>query len=516
MERLRQVWTALAPRIDAAVERTAAWSASAYQAFQAFFGYGKSAAAFVAKAADKFKSLIINVTVIAALVIVLVISYKEFNREEELNIEPFIFPKRLLDLGYSGQIPAYRIADQITAITTKSGTRRRPAWALAFSTTDVAAGEAGAPEPNTPLLASKIPDSNISLDSIVQSLRQYFSKEGMRVSGNFVCDLPGCSADNIYLRVTVRHAGRKHYIDAGKVIESNLDGYYLDVAEKILTHIDPYVLALYQIGENKADDGQKLLYGMISSNHRDKIWAHNSLGTYHSDRKEYDQALFHYKEALALNKDFAPAYISAGNVFKKNAEVCRSKNDRYSDMRYGDLAIANYKMAIQKAGKGSQGQYVAVAQGNWAGILVARGQDDAALKTLEQAVASGNGDLGPLILLGNIHFRKKDWNKAAYYYHLVASSDSGNYSANYNLGLVSAQLNDHLRAAEFFERAHKKEPNSKPALDRWAASLKRLGYNERAEAITQTAANPDIKKGADSSDVCVRALADNYGFAEPD
>jgi tetratricopeptide (TPR) repeat protein len=509
--RARRIVAKLAAWARRGARAAAGWTTSAAYWAASAWRLTASAATSAGQGIDRTKSLAVSLAIVVAFMVALLIAYKEIGREEELTIEPFAVPKQLTDLGYSGEIAAYRVVEQISNIVKQAKTGRRASLALMQSRTEPAESESVGLTTSNSALALKVPDSDVTIGSIVQSLRHYFSKDGTRVTGSFRCEPAPCKSDGILLRLTVRQGGGYHYIDCGKlpIDSAAATAYYEKAAESILSYLDPYVLGLYLINKNEGEGGLAIMYKLIATNHKDKMWAHNALGLSFYANHDYDSAVFHYKEALAINRNFVPPYINAGNIYKRNAEAC--KTDPGLAAKYYRLATEAYKIAMAKADRLEQSAYKSTALGNLGRTANERGDVQAAKGFYTEALQTQEPSIDDIISVGNIYYRQHSWIEAAHYYRMATALEPDNYSGNYSLGLVYLVQKDYRNAAQFFGRATQKQADSKTAFEHLASALRNSGDEEAARKAEQQANEIHNVTASPAQPQCERSLAERMG-----
>lgn len=115
---------------------------------------------------------------------------------------------------------------------------------------------------------------------------------------------------------------------------------------------------------------------------------------------------------------------------------------------------------------------------------------------LEALVEAQPQDPDHIKLLGNLHLYAKDFESARAHYERLLALDPNNDRALHNLGLVEGRTDHDDKAADFFARAIKKNPDKKLYQRSFRASLSYLSPEQVKEKIQQLAEalphRPDI------------------------
>ncbi|MCP4491437.1 MAG: tetratricopeptide repeat protein [Gammaproteobacteria bacterium] len=93
-------------------------------------------------------------------------------------------------------------------------------------------------------------------------------------------------------------------------------------------------LGLLQIEENRVDEARQTLLIAIDNSHYDAI-AYNHLGIIARRQGDYDQALNHYRIALAADPEYANAYLNLGilqDIYLDNSQQALVHFQRYQEL----------------------------------------------------------------------------------------------------------------------------------------------------------------------------------------
>ena len=346
------------------------------------------------------------VIAIAALLIGLVIEVFR----DDLVIEPIALPKAVSDLGYSPEVAAHRIMDAIHDIQRIARTEKAKGTVL--------------PESRSIDLA--VPGVDLTLKNIARYIRSFLDLPENRVAGEFVCREWSCSRSNLKLRLRVWQ-DTVYMISLKELGESEEDEYFSYAAERLLLHVDPFIVAsmLFETDKARARD---VAIQLVRDGHRDKKWALNLIGLIEFDRENYASAAKFHEAATIIDPNFVIAHINWGVAL--NA------------LRDREGAIAKYQKVIEIDPEN------ATAYNNWGVLLDAQGDRTGAVEKYRQAI----------------------------------KIDPEHALAHTNLGAILRAQGKHADAIEKFKEAIKIDPGNAIAYNNWGVALKDQGAYEEAIA----------------------------------
>jgi len=387
------------------------------------------------------RAAIVNAALLCFAVALIVITVLEL-LQSPVVIEPIRLPEALSAVGYTEDVAAQRLTDAIAQIKTAAPTTKQGVeWLPASQRVDFEA-----------------PQTGISLQNVVQVLRQALKLPETRISGEFICATPDCAQDGLVLRLRVIRRGGMKIIELPPVGNGDAGGtggqmaqYYKTAALQLLRELDPYLVAAYLYDTDKPAAEREALKILGPTNPQRK-WAMNLLGFIAADRKDYDTAIDWYRRAIAADKNFAFAYTNLGTALLAQAVRDKDKDGM-------DRAIAMHERAI-KIDKDYSFAYL-----NLADALTAKG---------EQADAMANIALAA----------KKDPN-SAYAYIKWGNALHELYTKGARDKAVLAE------AIEKYRRATEIDPSSADAYLNWGIALSDEGKFD--EAIGKYARVAELK-----------------------
>jgi hypothetical protein len=132
------------------------------------------------------RTLAVNVTILLAILLVVPVIVTQFWRSQVV-IEPITVPDAMVATGLTPEVAAGRLWDGLEAVTDEAGTAKRSVVSI----------------PESAKVDFAIPDSGLSIDSLVYYVRQFFNSYETRVTGEFRCADAGCAPEGQSLRLRV-------------------------------------------------------------------------------------------------------------------------------------------------------------------------------------------------------------------------------------------------------------------------------------------------------------------------
>ncbi len=246
-------------------------------------------------------------------------------------IEPIKVPNSLVERGYTEEVVAQWIVDEMLTIQRVAKTTR--------SRRDLI--------PDSDLIDVEMPGSGLSIRTIGHIARQSLGISQIKISGEIV------EENKHYLL-------RMRFNDGMLVEEGELDNRMRELvrggAQGAIKMIDPFMLASYF---HTKGDGQAMVqmieHCLSDTNSENDAWAYNLHGIWHASRKNWDAAIEQYKNAVSADKKFALAYHNWGNALSKQGDYSKA-TERYSqalalDSKL-DSARSNWSLTLMNWGDG--------------------------------------------------------------------------------------------------------------------------------------------------------------------
>ena len=259
-------------------------------------------------------------------------------------VEPFNVPPALEKLGYGPTVIANQLVDHIKAIlgdVNSKRTRRE----FVTPTTEPAADV-------------EVPDTHVSLRSIVNYTRQYLIADRLRVSGDVTFD-----TNNVCL--TIRPIGPNINPDlpgssslTGTV--ENMDLLFHRAAEQTLRYTDPYFLAAYYLVHHRTQEALRVIpLGLRGDSAPDKASSYFLWGIAYYEQTNYAAATTSMLKVLEIDPHYVQAIDWLGhlaifqgrtsdavNYYRK--EIVEDARDAMAFMNLGAALLmqTNVQMAV--------------------------------------------------------------------------------------------------------------------------------------------------------------------------
>ncbi len=178
-----------------------------------------------------------------------------------------------------------------------------------------------------------------------------------------------------------------------------------------------------------------------------------------------DQALAFARRALQADPQSSEAYYLTGMIYLQKQMRAEAQQNFESALKY-------------------QPSYPDTWPNAWnnLGMLAAQaGDDEAAIKNLNEAIRLNPGYVIALVNLGSIYRRQRHWAEARKVLETALRADPNDADANYGLGMISAEQNDAEGAQSYWKRALELRPGYPDALNNLGVLYVRTGRRAEAE-----------------------------------
>jgi Tfp pilus assembly protein PilF len=173
--------------------------------------------------------------------------------------------------------------------------------------------------------------------------------------------------------------------------------------------------------------------------------AHYNLGVVLDGQGLWDQAVEHYRQALAIKPDFAEAHYNWGVVLSRQG--------------HADAALEHYREAVRIKPDHAEAHY------NWGLLAAAQGQDDEAIDHYAAALRSQPGFAAAHNNWGNALVRRGQWAGAIEHYQAALRLRPDYAEAHNNLASVLARQERWDEAIDHYQRALEIKPDFVAARD---------------------------------------------------
>jgi tetratricopeptide (TPR) repeat protein len=439
------------------------------------------------------RSATLNGLMLASLVAIIYFAVAELRRDVVV-IDPIRLPEALRQRGYSEDVAADRLWDEVGRINERTPTAK----------------ERVAMQPASQKLDFEPPGSGIALQEVVQMLRRFLGLKETRIVGEITCMTTECEPEGLALRLRVFHSdGMKSdpmkiipvsligdqtneaeidqnpFGDGMKTIflspirdqtsEAEIDRYFRAAAIELLRELDPYVVAFYLYQDDKPAAKHEALQ-LIAPTHRQRKWALNLLGFIAHYNRNYDRAIYWYRRAIAADEE----ENSAASWYQRAIAVF--EEDEFAAIVYinwgnalgakGERAEAKGKLA--KA-MGEPGEAEAEEE-----LAKAKNALDEAIEKFKRAIKLDQKNVFAYNSWGNALGAKGDLDEAIEKFMRATELDSKYAVAYNNWGEALRAKNALDEAIEKFMRATELDPKYAVAHKNWGRAL--VAKGELAEA----------------------------------
>jgi tetratricopeptide (TPR) repeat protein len=363
-------------------------------------------------------------------------------RNPPILIDAFGVPKTLEDRGYTGQVVASEVGEEIARIerTTRTSASKQ----------DVTSASAES------LAPIQIPETGLSLDVIIDFLEDFLHIAPRHLSGELTFEdnneSPYVAGSDSGLRgvvITVRVTGME---GRGKSVDAMIrspDEAISQAAREALELIDPYVLAVYYYDIQR--DPETTLQLTSECEGESIKWARTLEGIVLEGEGDYPGALAKYQEALELDPKFAPAYGGWGAVL-------------YDQHEYVSAA-AKHQVAVEL-----DPNYAAAYIG-WGSALYAQHDYPGAAAKYQRA-ADLQPDADVYYNWANALEEQHDFADAIAKYQKAVELDPKFAPAYKGWGVVLYDQRDYQGAIAKYQNAIELRPKYADAYDNWGRSLR--------------------------------------------
>ena len=436
----------------------------------------------IASLTSDIRTLVFNLFVLLLVGLLAPVVLSQFWRNEVV-VEAITVPAQLQTMGLTPEVAAARLVDALREVEQAGGS--------AIEAIDVVA--------STDRVDFSIPDSGLSVDSLVYYVRRFFNISETRIGGEFRCADPDCSTPGVSLRLRV-FSGQSHVLQIRAVENSTESQYFYDAALRVMEQYRP-IVALAAILDEQPVRAEVMARSIIRSRAAEAHWAHNLLGILKNNTNQPELAIGEFEAALALVPDFLPAKANLANTLLARGEAQRARtlfeeiqrtdpNNVRAVEGLADLASAEGKLdqAVELYRRATEldpsaPRYLIKA------ALLRLGADDepAGIALLEEALQIDPTDPAALGQLGLLHFMKSNYAAAVPFYRNAADFEPNDAGLQYQLGLSMLLSDDAEGAVERFTIAVALEPDNLDYKRSLAEGLGQLERYSEAQAVLAAA-----------------------------
>ncbi len=429
--------------------------------------------------------------------------------QKEVVLYPIEIPKKLEESGYTGAVIAEKLLDETHRIffeaqdmAKNNSWRKETSLSQGQDTLD-----ADAHQPDI-----QVPGAGFTLRTLLRYLRQELGIKATYIKGEII------STPNSY-QLTLRNISDETSPAAQTAPENDLQKLLGSPGGEALLKIsNPSVLAIWNyhklqkqiaLKQSQEDFNQSFQdsidYCLRYPPDNDATLAYYLRGSNLDDLKEYKEAITQYQEALALDPNYANAYLGWGvalynlkeydeaiekfkEAIKKNPKYADAYNNwgyELNDLKNYDEAITMFKKAIKIDPKHAN------AYNNWGDTLNNLKKYDEAIAMFKKAIEIDPKYADAYNGWGNALNYRKHYDEAIVKHQKAVALDP-------NFAIVYNNWSDDLKNLKHYEEALDKiqkavelDPNCAVIYQTWGEILDKLGKSDEAKQKVKKAKELD-------------------------
>lgn len=386
----------------------------------------KSKRPSVSSIADTFvvwRKFLVNGLLLFALVFLIPLTVHEMLRTQVV-LEPIGMPDILTEMGYSGDVAAHRIWDEVESINELAETSKAR---LSL-------------QPVSRQIEIAIPDTGVSFKSIAHVLRRFLNAYETRIAGEFVCTSNPCKRETLALRLRVFRDGH-HILKLEPLGQKTEDQYFREGALKLLEFIDPYVVASFHFSKRNRPAAKSMAESIVLAGAEDRKWAYNLLGLLRAEENDEEGAIEQFKLAIDSDPKFVVAHTNIGHSLHRMGMV--------------DGAREKFQFVL-----GIDPEYEFAYTGLGA-VLIEEGEFDGAIEQFETALKFNPLHAPALAQWGIALLRQGDNNGAKLKLVHALKMAPNSVNIHNNLGWISYLEGNYGAAIEQYDQALEIDPNDR-------------------------------------------------------
>lgn len=431
----------------------------------------------IASATSDFRTLIFNLFVLLLVGVLAPVVASQFWRNEVV-IEPIAVPSQLQSTGLTPEVASARLVDALREVDEAGGT--------AIEAIDVVA--------SADRVDFAIPDSGLSIDSLVYYVRRFFNIQETRIGGEFRCGDPDCTVSGVSLRLRVS-AGESHVVQVRAMQTSSEDAYFYEAALRLMEDFQP-IVALAAIVETQPVKAEVMAHRIIRSNPQQAHWAHNMLGIVKANAGEMDVAAAEFGAALALDPRFIPAktnlagaWLASGKVGEAKAlyeEARRAEPDNVRAIEgLADVAVLEGRAddALDLYRRATTLDPTSTRYLVKAALMEMKTDPASGEALMQEALQIDPTDPGALAQLGLIYYQSGDYAAAVPYFRNAADFSPADADLQFQVGRAMLLSGDAQAAAGRLDLAARLAPANVEYKTDLADALGRIGNHDQARVV---------------------------------
>jgi predicted Zn-dependent protease len=363
-------------------------------------------------------------------------------------IDPIVVPQALIDRGVTPEVAANRLWDGLQDFARTASIARATIVAV----------------PDSQLVEFSLPDTGLSLDSILKQVRQFFGAYETHIAGEIVCETADCATAGQRLRLRVIRATAE-VIDLPPIGSRSEAEYFREAAAGIYDILDPFV-AIAARAATDPDGAATHARRLALTGHPDAPWAFNLLGDIERNAGRFETAAVEYRAALDLDPNFTLARLNLARALAGGGELDAAATaiaDAPSrDPESAGLFTARAELDLTAGNRAAAVEHLLAAAEAApldpdllveAGTLeLALGRDDEAVAHLEEALDLEPGHPEALRILGESYREKGNVVAAERLFQDWADYAPNSAEAHLAIAELLAERGDLKGAAPHYDR----------------------------------------------------------------
>ena len=303
-----------------------------------------------------------------------------------------------------------------------------------------------------------IPDSGISIDSLVFYVRQFFNLYQTRISGEFVCASAECRTEGLSLRIRILR-DKLEVIQLPPMGAQSEAEYFRAAAARVLGVLDPFLAAAVEVQTNP-EAGLAQAERLVRRGDPSAVWALNLIGNTRRNLGQIDAAITAFQAALQIDPGFVIAQTNLGSALVDK----------------GDFAAAG-KIFDSVARAHPKDRFLALGRYR---LAAAQGRTGAAIAEALKADAEDPGRAQYLIMAAQVAYGANDTAAAEGYFERALQVAPDDDTAVTLLSLLYQLDGDYPKAEAVMRRALALSPENVAFLITQAHVLKSLKRQDEA------------------------------------
>ena len=432
--------------------------------------------------------LLLNLCLLVILVVMIPVVGQQFLRAQVI-IDSLAVPPTLAARGLGAEVAANRLSDGLSQIEAEASSSKPGVTAV----------------PKSQRVDFQVPDSGISIDSLVYYVRQFFHLYPTRIGGEFLCADADCHPQGMSLRIRILR-DKLLVIQMPPMGKQTEAAYFRAAALRILVELDPFLAAAVEVQSNPVA-GLAHAERLVRLGGPDAIWAYNLIGNTQMTMGQTDAAIAAFQGALALDPGFVIAQTNLGSALVAKGDLAGAAavfdtvakthpQDRYLALGRYRLALAQGQTdaAIAQALKADaedpgKATYLAMA----AQAAFGAGQQDKAIGYLQRALQVAPDDDLAVSLSNLIHEQAGDYAAAETVLRAALALSPDNTDFLSTLAQVLGQLHRYDEGLAQLDHLLTLTPGDKAAQKVRASLLQATGRHQDALVQLQALAGPDTR-----------------------